>query len=61
MSKVIKGSKDKKVQILKAVGNNITKIRCPRCKQQAHPKPDGKGGKVNHCPGCNLNFTSGTI
>lgn len=60
MAKVINGTKAKRQQvtIIKAVGNNIKKIRCPRCKQQAHPKPDGKGGEILHCAGCNLNFTS---
>lgn len=62
-NRVINGTKAAKqnVTVLKAVGNNIEKIRCPRCKQQAHPKPNGKGGTVLHCSGCNLNFTSQTM
>lgn len=58
-NRVIAGTKDAKreVTILKAVGNNIKKIRCPRCKQQAHPAPDGKGGSLLRCSGCGNRFT----
>lgn len=59
MAKVISGTKDAKqeITVLKAVGNNVKKIRCPRCKQQAHPSPDGRGGSLLRCPGCGNKFT----
>jgi len=58
-NRVINGTKAAKqnVTVLKAVGNNIKKIRCPKCKQQAHPAPNGKGGSLLKCPGCGLSFT----
>lgn len=63
MAKVIKGTKAIRQQttILKAVGNNVQKIRCPKCKQQAHPAPDGKGGSLLRCPGCGNRFTMQTM
>lgn len=59
-NRVISGTKAFKANatILKAVGNNVKKIRCPKCKQQAHPKPDGKGGQMLACPGCGMKFVS---
>jgi hypothetical protein len=58
MAKPITGTKDLKQQVtvLKATGNNISKIRCPRCKQLAHPQPDGKGGQIAVCTPCNIKF-----
>jgi len=57
-NKVISGTKDaKQVTVLKAVGNNIQKVRCPLCKQLAHPVPDGKGGSLLRCSGCGNKFT----
>lgn len=63
MAKVITSTKDAKrqVTVLKAVGGNIKKIRCPNCKQQAHPVPDGKGGQVLSCSGCGNRFTMQTM
>ncbi len=58
MAKTIDGTKALKQQVtvLKATGNNIAKIRCPRCKQLAHPKPNSKGGQTIICTGCNFKF-----
>lgn len=58
-SKVISGTAALKqnITVIKANGNNVTKIRC-RCGQFAHPVPDGKGGTMLHCKGCGANFTS---
>ncbi len=61
MAKTINGTKSLKtrtpdVTIRKAVGNNVTKIRCP-CGQLAHPRPDGKGGQILSCT-CGKTFSS---
>ena len=57
--KIVTGTKQ--YNIIKAVGNNVKKIRCPNCKQQAHPAPDGKGGSLLRCPGCGNKFTMQTM
>lgn len=49
------------VTVLRASGNNIEKIRCPNCKQQAHPVPDGRGGKILRCSGCGNKFITRTM
>lgn len=62
MSKVITGTKgarqaaavaaDKRtVNIHKAAGGNVAKIRCT-CGTLAHPRPNAQGGKTLHCGNC---------
>jgi hypothetical protein len=46
----------KQPRVIKAVGNNVKKIRCPNCKELAHPVPDGKGGKIIRCKYCRQDF-----
>ncbi len=61
--RVVNGTKGLKqqVQINKATGNNIQKIRCPKCKELANPRPDGKGGTILHCPTCKQSFKFQTM
>jgi ribosomal protein S27E len=63
MANVISGTKQNKdVKVVKAEGNNISKVRCQFCKHTlAHPTPDGKGGTVLRCGTCGRTFTFKTM
>jgi len=71
MSKVITGTKaaraaaataaDKRtVQVHKAHGGNVSKIRCT-CGTLAHPRPNAQGGKTLHCNNCGRNWAINTL
>ena len=70
MPKVISGTKalrtqndpDRpKVELHKAHGGNISKIRCTFCGTLAHPRPNAKGGTTLHCAGCGRSYSVKTL
>ena len=63
MGRVISGTgQNKKFKVVKAAGNNVSKVRCPHCQHTlCHPVPDGKGGTVLQCGSCNKKFISRTM
>jgi len=65
MAKIITGTKSHReaqakgraVDITKATGSNITKIRCTFCGTLAHPTPNAKGGRTLTCACCGRKFS----
>ena len=71
MPKVITGTKaarqavaasaDKRtVNIHKATGGNVSKIRCT-CGTLAHPRPNAQGGKTLHCNSCGRDWAVNSL
>ena len=63
MSKVVKGTKDKKkYQVLKGP-SDTRQLRCTKqtCKNLVVQVPDGKGGFVYECPVCKARYSFLTI
>lgn len=57
MSRVIKGTKDKRKMQVVAGQKDVRQVRCIHCKSGlASAVPDGKGGTVCRCPNCGAAF-----
>lgn len=58
MAKVIKGTKDRKYQVIKG-SSDQREIRCTngKCRNVARQVPNGKGGTTYKCGTCGFQFS----